>query len=91
MIRKQQIIACKSQLNYLLCFDLLESGDMPYSKEIFDALVMRYEAPDSRNRWDSPLITVQVDDDLPKERLASALFDRKPPPPNQSTQNVRCF
>lgn len=49
---------------------------------------MRYEAPESRNRWDSPLIVVQADDDLPNERLACALFDRKPPPPNQSTQNV---
>lgn len=64
------------------------SGDEPYSQETFDALVMRYEAPDSRNRWDSPLIVLQADDELPKDKLMCALFDRKPPPPNQSTQNA---
>ncbi|XP_034241961.1 protein KTI12 homolog [Thrips palmi] len=64
------------------------SGDEVYSQDIFDALVMRYEAPDSRNRWDSPLILVQAEDNLPKEKIACALFDRKPPPPNQSTQNA---
>ncbi|KAJ1527235.1 hypothetical protein ONE63_008761 [Megalurothrips usitatus] len=64
------------------------TGDESYSRETFDALVMRYEAPDSRNRWDSPLIVVQAEDSLPKEKFASALFDRKPPPPNQSTQNA---
>ena len=25
-----------------------------------DALVMRFEAPESRNRWDSPLFVIQV-------------------------------
>lgn len=25
-----------------------------------DALVMRFEAPESRNRWDSPLFLIQV-------------------------------
>ncbi|KAK3930512.1 Protein KTI12-like protein [Frankliniella fusca] len=64
------------------------SGDEKYSKEIFDALVMRYEAPDNRNRWDSPLIVVQAEDTLPAEKLSCALFDRKPPPPNLSTQNA---
>lgn len=49
---------------------------------------MRYEVPDSRNRWDSPLILIQAEDNLPKEKISGALFDRKPPPPNQSTQNV---
>ncbi|KAJ1181018.1 hypothetical protein NDU88_006229 [Pleurodeles waltl] len=57
-----------------------------YSQEIFDALVQRFEAPDSRNRWDSPLFTVQKDDTLPFEEICDAIFHRKAPPPNQSTQ-----
>ncbi|XP_026280523.1 protein KTI12 homolog [Frankliniella occidentalis] len=64
------------------------SGNEKYTRETFDALVMRYEAPDNRNRWDSPLVVVQAEDNLPVEKLASALFDRKPPPPNLSTQNA---
>ena len=59
-----------------------------YSREIFDALVMRYEAPDGRNRWDSPLFTIQSEDELPFKDIADSLFQRKAPPPNQSTQSV---
>lgn len=55
----------------------------------FDALVLRFEAPDSRNRWDSPLFTILKDDSLPHEAVSDALFKRKAPPPNQSTQSVR--
>lgn len=54
----------------------------------FDALVLRFEAPDSRNRWDSPLFTILKDDPLPCEAISDALYKRKAPPPNQSTQSV---
>ncbi|XP_056137762.1 protein KTI12 homolog [Lampris incognitus] len=56
-----------------------------YTQEILDALVLRFEAPDSRNRWDSPLFTIQKDDTLPYEAISDAIFKRKAPPPNQST------
>lgn len=59
-----------------------------YSQEIFDALVMRYETPDGRNRWDAPLFTIQPEDELPFESIAAALYERKAPTPNQSTQSV---
>lgn len=54
----------------------------------FDALVLRFEAPDSRNRWDSPLFTILQDDSLPFEDISDAVFKRQAPPPNQSTQSV---
>ncbi|KAM5169864.1 protein KTI12 homolog isoform 2-T3 [Mantella aurantiaca] len=59
--------------------------DEQYTQDIFHALVQRFEAPDSRNRWDSPLFTVQKDDALPLEQICNAIFHRKAPPPNQST------
>ena len=59
-----------------------------YTQENFDALVMRYEAPDGRNRWDAPLFTIQPEDELPFESIAAALFERKAPAPNLSTQSV---
>ncbi|XP_019934276.1 protein KTI12 homolog [Paralichthys olivaceus] len=58
-----------------------------YTQDIFDALVLRFEAPDSRNRWDSPLFSILKDDTLPFEAISDALFKRKAPPPNQSTQS----
>lgn len=57
-----------------------------YRREVLDALILRYEAPDSRNRWDHPLFTVTDVDNIPFEEIRAAIFVRKPPPPNQSTQ-----
>ncbi|XP_058243070.1 protein KTI12 homolog isoform X2 [Hemibagrus wyckioides] len=61
--------------------------DYPYSQEILDALILRFEAPDSRNRWDSPLFTIQKEERLPFETISDAILKRKVPPPNQSTQS----
>uniref|UniRef100_A0A7N6BJV8 Protein KTI12 homolog n=1 Tax=Anabas testudineus TaxID=64144 RepID=A0A7N6BJV8_ANATE len=58
-----------------------------YTQDIFDALILRFEAPDSRNRWDSPLFTILKDDVLPFEAISDALLKRKAPPPNQATQS----
>ena len=58
-----------------------------YAPDVFDSLVMRYEKPDSRNRWDSPLFVVYPQDPLPAEDILSSLLHRKPPPPNLSTQS----
>lgn len=48
---------------------------------VFDNLLIGF-------RWDSPLITIQLSDELPGEQIFKALFNRQPLPPNQSTQNV---
>ena len=67
--------------------------DEKYSKEIFDGLVMRYEAPNGSNRWDSPLYLSLADDKIPEgeedlgQRVYNALFHRAAPAPNMSTQN----
>ncbi|XP_015597496.1 protein KTI12 homolog [Cephus cinctus] len=57
-----------------------------YSNEIFDALINRYEAPDSRNRWDSPLFAVLPEDELKFGDIYSVLYEAKAPKPNLSTQ-----
>ena len=62
-------------------------GTPGYSPDLLDALVMRFEQPDSRNRWDSPLFVVCPGDLLPASDICAALFQRKPPAPNQSTQS----
>ncbi len=49
---------------------------------------MRFEPPDSRNRWDSPLFTVFPENNLPLDEIHAALYARKAPPPNQSTMNT---
>lgn len=67
---------------------ILNNSSVPYTREIFDALTLRYEEPISNNRWDSPLFTAIADMELNKADIFAALFEKKPPPPNQSTQNV---
>lgn len=53
-----------------------------------DGLVMRFEAPDSRNRWDSPMFIVHATDAVPCDQVYDVLYARLPPPPNLSTLPV---
>lgn len=63
--------------------------DEKYTREVFDALWMRYEEPNSSARWDSPLFTVTPEESLNLDEMYNFLFEKKAPPANQSTQNVR--
>ena len=76
------------------------SDEARYSQDVFDGLVMRYEIPNANQRWDSPLLLALADDKNPEQenlndnqnydlgkKVYSALYERAPPPPNQSTQN----
>lgn len=58
-----------------------------YTRNIFDALWMRYEEPISTNRWDAPLFAVIPGEELNLEEIHSALYEKKAPTANQSTQN----
>ncbi|XP_020808195.1 protein KTI12 homolog [Drosophila serrata] len=66
----------------------LDNSDVPYTREIFDALCMRYEEPQSNNRWDSPLVVALPEDTLDVEGIYKALYETQPLPPNLSTQNA---
>lgn len=57
-----------------------------YNRETFDALVARYEAPDSRNRWDAPLFAITPEDELTSDEIYRLLYNIKAPKPNLSTQ-----
>lgn len=59
-----------------------------YPPELLEALMLRFEAPDSRNRWDRPLFTlVGLEEPLPLAEIRAALFENRAPPPHQSTQS----
>lgn len=49
---------------------------------------MRFEEPISTNRWDSPLFAVTPEDQLNMEDIYMALYEKKPPTANQSTQHA---
>ncbi|XP_056671116.1 protein KTI12 homolog [Monodelphis domestica] len=62
--------------------------DPCFPPELLDALAQRFEAPDSRNRWDRPLFTVVgLEDPLPLAQIRAALFESQVPAPHQATQS----
>ncbi|CAH6790649.1 Kti12 [Phodopus roborovskii] len=65
-----------------------EPAPSAFPPELLESLSQRFEAPDSRNRWDRPLFTVVgLEEPLPLAEIGSALFENRAPPPHQSTQS----
>ncbi|XP_013385019.1 protein KTI12 homolog isoform X1 [Lingula anatina] len=79
------VIHCEIDPHQAAEWNKNRSEEDSYSQEILDALVMRFETPDSRSRWDSPLFTIHPTDELPYKEISDSLFQRKPPPPNLAT------
>lgn len=85
-LKNPEPVPCKNNYSTRMQFQLLM---LQWNRNRWHMFVCcRYEAPDSRNRWDSPLIAMQPDDPLPSQALSDALYQRKAPPPNMSTQSV---
>ncbi|KAL6058844.1 hypothetical protein STEG23_014915 [Scotinomys teguina] len=65
-----------------------EPASSAFPPELLESLALRFESPDSRNRWDRPLFTVVgLEEPLPLAEIRAALFENRPPPPHQSTQS----
>lgn len=64
-----------------------EITEEKYDRSTFDALLMRYEEPEGRNRWDAPLFMIFPEQILDKDAIYSSLFKKSAPKPNMSTQN----
>lgn len=72
-------------------WDFNLTRDDQYKNTTFEALIMRYEEPDQRNRWDSPLYTILPNQNLDLQSISDCLINKKAPPPNMSTQNVSMY
>ncbi|XP_060075180.1 protein KTI12 homolog [Ylistrum balloti] len=84
----QCTVFCDSNKDSVSAWNQDRPPEERYTQEILDALIMRFEPPNSNQRWDSPLFTVQSEDILSGQQIVDALLNRKPPPPNMATQNV---
>ncbi|XP_051855659.1 protein KTI12 homolog [Antechinus flavipes] len=68
--------------------ELEPEPDLGFPPELLDALAQRFEAPDSRNRWDRPLFTVLgLEEPLPLAQIRAALFESQVLAPHQATQS----
>ncbi|ODV92728.1 hypothetical protein CANCADRAFT_1324 [Tortispora caseinolytica NRRL Y-17796] len=66
--------------------DKCREWNTKWPQDLLDAMIMRYEEPDGRNRWDSPCFIVPYfDKDLPIDEIWDQLVLKKPPAPNQAT------
>lgn len=79
------VIYCGTPRDICLEWNQTRDEKEQYSREVFDALIMRFEPPDSRNRWDSPLFTYLLEESPSMDDIYDSLYKRKAPPPNQST------
>lgn len=61
---------------------------VPCTEDTLDGLKMRFEEPQGNNRWDAPLFTIFPESTLDFEGIYRCLYEKGPPPPNSSTQNV---
>lgn len=82
----QCIIFCDMPIEHAWLWNERRSEYEKYNREIFDALVMRYEIPDSKNRWDLPLFITSAEDELKFDEIYKMLYEVKAPKPNLSTQ-----
>nr|XP_023015135.1 protein KTI12 homolog [Leptinotarsa decemlineata] len=64
-----------------------ENESEKYDRATFDALLMRFEDPEGKNRWDSPLFMVFPEHTLDTAAIFASLFNKGRPKPNMSTQN----
>lgn len=83
---KHCIVQCAAPAEDAWLWNTRREPAQQFSRETFDALVYRYEAPDNRNRWDSPLFTSLPSAPLDLEAVSAALYSGKAVKPHQATQ-----
>lgn len=82
------VVFCDESKDTVRKYNENKPADQRYSEDVLEALSLRFETPDSRNRWDNPLFTVNSDNcPLEMESLMQSLFEGKLLTPNQSTQS----
>ncbi|PVU91795.1 hypothetical protein BB561_004202 [Smittium simulii] len=70
------------------CRQANENQLVPYSSEIFENLITRYEEPNCSSRWDSPLFTILQhipEENIPFQEIWEAVIEKKAPLPNLAT------
>lgn len=81
------VVQCATTAEQCALWNETRQEEKRYSEETLTALVQRFEAPDSRNRWDSPLFVWAPGQPLPLEEVAKSVLTQAPKPPKQSTQS----
>ncbi|XP_015786475.1 protein KTI12 homolog [Tetranychus urticae] len=81
------VVECANHKDKLKTINEARQNGKRYDDKIFNELFLRYEAPDSQNRWDSPYFVFSNLLEASFDDIKSAIIDKKPLKPNQSTQS----
>uniref|UniRef100_H2ZEG6 Protein KTI12 homolog n=1 Tax=Ciona savignyi TaxID=51511 RepID=H2ZEG6_CIOSA len=81
------VIHCAASNEEMNHFNKLKEENEQYSQDILEALMQRFETPNSMARWDSPLFTVNAGDKMQMDEICDAIFKKTKQKPNLSTQN----
>lgn len=68
---------------------VVKDGRKPYTEDVLDNLIFRYEEPNGMTRWDSPLFVIPWEDkDVPGQDIWDAMVNAATIRPNQATVMV---
>uniref|UniRef100_A0A914WIW7 Protein KTI12 homolog n=1 Tax=Plectus sambesii TaxID=2011161 RepID=A0A914WIW7_9BILA len=89
------VVQCSSSKKTCTWLNSFQVDNHRYTDDTLDALSMRYEPPEEKNRWDSPLFRLEITKeagpksvDIPFDNIYRVLFEGQALPPNLSTQSA---
>ncbi|KYQ90729.1 hypothetical protein DLAC_09366 [Tieghemostelium lacteum] len=81
------ILYCNTDRDQARKWNLEREPTQAFNEKLFEELCNRFETPNPKNRWDSPLFTLEPQHTLPFDLLYKTLFEVKELAPNYSTQS----
>jgi protein KTI12 len=80
------LVYCDTPVDLCRQWNLKRSANESFDTKVFEELVMRFEEPKIHQRWDTPMIIVQAEDEeVPITKVLDALHSKKNVVPTQAT------
>jgi len=80
------LVYCDTPKDQAKKWNLERDTSVSFSEKLAEELTFRFEQPNPKNRWDSPLFTLEPQHSLPYELLYKTLFEVQELRPNYATQ-----
>ncbi|GAM25867.1 hypothetical protein SAMD00019534_090420, partial [Acytostelium subglobosum LB1] len=79
------LVYCLTQREQAKQWNLARDPATAFTDSLLDELTNRFEVPNPKNRWDSPLFTLEPQHELPFDMLHKTLFEVQELRPNYAT------
>eukprot|EP01133_Synstelium_polycarpum_P008662 gene8662-10167_t len=81
------VVYCNTPREEAKSWNAARDQTVAFTNELVEELTNRFEAPNPKNRWDSPLFTLEPQHVLPFDMLNKTLFEVQELRPNYATQS----